>query len=87
MGSDFGYAFELQLYDLGEEIFSLRTSVSPFENRKIDLRCSLRILQLYKSPNSLSLGLMLFKNCLQEPHMHKPNLMYKWSRRQSVWCE
>lgn len=87
MGSDFGSPLELRLYDLGEGISSLWTSVSPFENGKIELRCSLRILQLYKPSNSLFLGLMLFKNCLQEPHMHKPNLMYKWSRRQSVWCE
>lgn len=46
MGSDLSSALELYLCDLGEEISSLWTSVSPFENRKIGLRCSLRTLQL-----------------------------------------
>lgn len=69
MGSDFGSALELYLFDLGEGISSLWTSVSPFENGKIELRGSLRILQLYQSPNSLSLGLMLFKKTVCKSHI------------------
>lgn len=45
MGPDFSSALELQLCDLGQEILSPLTSVSPFENGRIGLGCSLRILQ------------------------------------------
>lgn len=37
MGSDFSSVLQLYLHDLGEEISSLRTSVSLFENGKIGL--------------------------------------------------
>lgn len=84
MSSGFDSCLELQLCDvtLEKAVFSPRTSVSPFENGKIGLGCSLE-----ESMNRLLWDQCSLKTVCKNPHMHKPSLMYKQSRRQPGWRE